>query len=191
MSCTAARGQPVSTNAIYTVGHSNRSLDDLADLLRSERIHTLVDVRARPGSRHNPQFAAKALRVRIEQACLTYQWAGDELGGLRRCHQDSPHVGLPEARRGYADHMCTNTFHNAVAEVVTQSEDLRFALMCAERLPQHCHRSMIADYLTLKGIQVIHLIDPEVSHSHNLNPALRYHAGNLIYDRNSQGTLNL
>src|SRR5690554_7496923 len=68
---------------LYTVGHSNRSLDELLNLLLSVDIGVLVDIRARPQSRRFPHFSGDMLRAAVERVGLIYHWAGRQLGGLR------------------------------------------------------------------------------------------------------------
>jgi uncharacterized protein (DUF488 family) len=181
----------MSPVTLYTVGHGNRALDALTALLQQAGIVTLVDVRAHPQSRRHPQFGSESLRNALEAAGLTYHWAGRHLGGMRPARPGSPHIALEEGLRGYADHMDTPAFQTAAAQLSRLAAQAPTAMLCAERLPEHCHRSLIADYLTLQGLRVRHLIDPDEICEHQLRPQARRESVPLIYDRGVNGRLNL
>ena len=100
----------MSEVALYSVGHSNRSFAELLALLQAVGIVTLVDVRAGPRSRHNPQFNEVSLREASTRDGIAYHWAGRMLGGLRKARVDSPHIALEAGVRGFADHMETEGF---------------------------------------------------------------------------------
>jgi len=65
------------------------------------------------------------------------------------------------------------------------------AILCAEHLPENCHRSLIADYLTLQGVSVMHLIDADEQREHQLDPRARRESASLVYDRGTTGNLAL
>ncbi len=182
----------MTSTALYTVGHSNRSLEDFVALLQSAGIKTLVDVRAYPQSRRHPQLSRDTLSTQLAQAGISYRWAGKALGGRRRSRKGSPHTALEaDGFRGYADHMASDEFQRGVGELIELARHDPTVIMCAERLPEHCHRSFISDYLNLQGAQVMHLIAPGEMRPHQLNPLARVQAGGLVYDRNTQGALDL
>jgi uncharacterized protein (DUF488 family) len=176
---------------LYTVGHSNRSLDELLALLKEAAIATLVDVRAEPRSRHNPQFNEESLRAACTRAGIAYHWAGHMLGGLRVARTDSPHIALEAGMRGFADHMQTDGFKKGAAQLLAMAARAPTAFLCAERLPEHCHRALIADYLLLQGARVVHLLGPGESREHALNPAARCEVAALVYDRQTTTPLDL
>ncbi|HZU19580.1 MAG TPA: DUF488 domain-containing protein, partial [Candidatus Dormibacteraeota bacterium] len=92
---------------LYSVGHSNRDLEELIGLLRTRGVDLLVDVRTAPGSRRYPQFGRVALAEALGRAGIEYVHL-PELGGLRRPRPDSPNTGWRnQSFRGYADHMQT------------------------------------------------------------------------------------
>src|SRR5215217_7333856 len=100
---------------LYTIGHGNRAADDLIALLEGARIECLVDVRAYPRSRRNPQFTRMALEPALKAHRIQYLWEGGPLGGMRRPTGDSPHHALDDAaHRGYADHMASPEFAAAL-----------------------------------------------------------------------------
>ena len=175
---------------VYTVGHSNRSLQELVDVLVAGSIRALVDVRAHPGSRHNPQFKKETLRAALTDAGIDYHWAGQRLGGMRKAGADSPHRALPPAMRGYAEHMQSEAFADALRHLRRLAGELPAAIMCAERDPAQCHRSLIADALLQTGDEVWHLISATERHQHQLHPAARTSEGGLVYDGLTQGSLD-
>jgi len=176
---------------LYTVGHGNRTIEELIGLLQEADVDTLVDVRAQPHSRHNPQFNDDSLRLACDNAGITYHWAGRQLGGMRVPRPDSPHLALDEDRRGFADHMDTDAFQKGAFQLQHLAANGVCAMLCAERDPAHCHRSLIADYLTLQGARVVHLIDSGESREHALSPEVRRESAAPIYDRQVSGQLAL
>ncbi len=173
---------------IYTVGHGDRSLDELTELLHAAGIESLVDVRAQPGSRRFPRFNADTLRAAVEQTGITYHWAGKQLGGRRTLAPRSVHSALgARGLQAFADYMDTELFHKSAAQLMALAGKHPLALLCAERLPQDCHRSLIADFVGLQGARVLHLINPGEIIAHQLTPAARARdpdrvGAGLIYD---------
>lgn len=182
----------MATITLYTAGHSNRDQHELFELLAEAGIVTLVDVRAVPGSRRFPHFDEDELRAAAGRAGITYHWAGRQLGGHRPVRAESPHRALAEdGLRGYADYMETAGFERAAAQLTSLAARGATAVLCAERLPEHCHRSLIADYLTLQGVEVVHLLDLKQTVIHQLRPEARRESARLVYDRNVSAELNL
>lgn len=158
-------------------------------LLRAHGVSLLVDVRRHPGSRRHPHFARAALQESLADAQVQYVWEED-LGGRRRARPDSPNTAWREdAFRGYADYTATEPFQAALARVIAMAAGRHLALMCAERLPWQCHRNLIADALTVRGWDVLHIMDETKSMVHRVNPAARLVENVLIYDGFAQGDL--
>ena len=177
---------------IFTVGHSNRSLDRLIDLLHSHKIRQLIDVRSKPNSRHFPAFNRNSMSPALEEEGIAYAWLGHELGGIRRGKPDSPHAALAtDGFRGYADHMSSATFQKGILQLTGVARHTNTAIMCAEREPSQCHRSLIADYLLLRQWQVIHLLDLNISQPHKLSALARHQDQGLIYDQLGQKQLDM
>lgn len=182
----------MKTVSLYSVGHSNRSVVELVALLKAVGVTTLVDVRAQPASTRHPQFTMEALRQTLEGQGMIYHWAGRQLGGLRQARPASPHIALESGGfRGFADHMETEAFQRGASQLINLGMKAPTVFMCAEKLPAQCHRSLIADYLTLKGVDVVHLITAGESHRHPLNPGARLESEKLIYDRQASRPLPL
>jgi uncharacterized protein (DUF488 family) len=169
---------------LYTIGHGNRAAEDFAALLAGARVECLVDVRAYPRSRRNPQFARMALDPVLKAHAIQYVWEGESLGGMRRPRGDSPHAALEDAaHRGYADHMATPEFHDALERLIAIGNRRVTAFMCAETLPEHCHRSFIADALAARGIEVLHLMGAQDVRAHVLREGARLEPqGRVVYD---------
>jgi uncharacterized protein (DUF488 family) len=119
-------------------------------------------------------------------------WEGKALGGRRKLAKDSPHAALKSPGfRAYADHMMTAEFRAGAQRLIERGRTARAAMMCAERLPSECHRSLISDYLAASGERVSHLLDTGAFENHQLNPLARLRNGELIYDGETQGELKL
>jgi uncharacterized protein (DUF488 family) len=155
---------------VYTIGHSNRSIDDFIDLLREHGVDVLVDIRTVPKSRHNPQFGQDRLPGHLETAGISYRYMKD-LGGLRKTTPDSPNGGWRNTSfRGYADWMQTDTFRDAVDALVDIARDRTVAIMCAEAVPWRCHRSLVGDALLARGVEVIDIMGPRSARAETLTP---------------------
>ncbi|MGA8051282.1 MAG: DUF488 domain-containing protein [Burkholderiales bacterium] len=152
-------------------------------MLLQAKVSRLVDVRAYPRSRRYPQFGYGPLGARLAAAGIAYEWRGDSLGGMRRGSDESSHPGLREPSfRAYAEHMQSEIFRTASARLLADGRQGRLCIMCAERDPARCHRSLIADWLVVQGAEVIHLLDrEEAPRAHTLHPALRVEQGILRY----------
>jgi len=166
------------------VGYGNRTLEELLELLSETGITVVVDIRANPQSKLTPDFSQEYFRLAIEQTGLSYHWAGLQLGGNRRARFDSQHITLQdETLRGFADYMETDTFQISATQLINIAQQDRTAMMSAEILPAGCHRSLISDYLVLKGINIIHLLSEDNLQEHLLSEFARRESYELVYDR--------
>ena len=166
---------------IYTVGHSNKSLDDFLALLRTHDIQCVADVRRFPMSRRHPHFAKDALLASLRTYGIEYQHFPD-LGGRRTPQPDSINANWKNAAfRGYADYMQTQEFRCAVGRLMRLAESCRTAVMCAEALWWQCHRSLLADYLKASGVAVHHILSTGNSQEHPYTSAARIVDGQLSY----------
>ena len=172
---------------IFTIGHGNRTLDELVDALREHAIIQLVDVRSFPGSRRHPHFNRENLERSLPASGVRYLWL-KELGGRRRSRPDSPHTGWQvEGFRAYADYMETPAFAGALEALLHQAREAPTAYMCAERLWWQCHRRLISDALTVRGIDVVHVLDARKSEPHKPTPFLQVVDGRLLYPAPATG----
>jgi uncharacterized protein (DUF488 family) len=169
---------------IFTVGHSNRSIAEFLALLKSHGVKRLVDVRTIPRSRHNPQFNREALAASVRRAHIAYTHL-PKLGGLRRARADSVNTGWQNSSfRGFADYMQTPEFAAALARLEKLAKTKLCAIMCAEAVPWRCHRSLIADALTVRGHAVEHIMTPARRNLHKLTPFARVRGKRLTYPPN-------
>jgi uncharacterized protein (DUF488 family) len=178
---------------IYSIGHGNRTWEAFISLLQCFGIEHLADIRSYPASRRNPHFNQESLRASLAQAGVSYAWFPD-LGGLRRkgLGRRSPHFALTSpAFRNYADHMGSAAFAEAVRNLLVVAGMARTCFMCAETAPQRCHRLLLADYLSIQGIQVIHILDLERTTLHSLSPHAAVREGSLVYDSPPSRQLDL
>ncbi len=170
------------SSRLWTIGHGNRSSEDFVQLLEYAHIETVIDVRAYPVSRRHPHFSRPPLAVTLAGAGIDYLWEGAALGGRREPRAQSPHTALKEDVRGFADHMASPAFQHALDRVTARAVTQRAAIMCAETLASQCHRSLIADALTLRGVTVLHLVDRTPPALHSVNVLARVRDGQVVYD---------
>ncbi|HEX7734843.1 MAG TPA: DUF488 domain-containing protein [Ktedonobacteraceae bacterium] len=167
-------------HTIATIGHSTHPIEEFLELLRMHAIQLLVDVRTIPRSRAHPQFGSDLLPDALQRAGIDYLHL-EALGGLRHPAKDSPNTGWRNASfRGYADYMATPAFRAGLAELEAHARRQRTAIMCAEALPWRCHRSLIADALTVAGWRVSHIMG-KLLREHTLTPFLRVEREMLRY----------
>ena len=171
------------TTTVHTVGHGTLAAEALAGLLHGAGVATIVDVRAYPGSRRNPQFGREAMEQWAPAAGLDYAWM-HRLGGRRAPAKGSRHVALRhDAFRGYADHMESADFLAGVSELLALAERRSAAVMCSESLWWRCHRRLLADHLTLvRGVQVLHLMHDGRVSPHVVTDGARLAADAVVYD---------
>jgi len=155
---------------IMTIGHSTRTAKEFIHLLKTNQVQRLVDVRTVPRSRHNPQFSRSQLSPALHSARLHYRYMPG-LGGFRHARPDSLNTGWHNASfRGFADYMQTPEFRKNLDDLITLAKSERIAIMCAEAVPWRCHRSLIADALLARGIEVREITSANQTRLHRLTP---------------------
>jgi len=173
--------QHAKPGLVLTVGHSTRPIEEFIHLLRSHGVQRLVDVRTVPRSRHNPQFNRDQLSASLHTARIHYSYRPG-LGGFRHARPDSVNTGWRNASfRGYADYMQTADFQQHLDELITLARLERIAVMCAEAVPWRCHRSLIADALLVRGIEVREIIGGSGTRLHPLTPFAQVHGSQILY----------
>jgi uncharacterized protein (DUF488 family) len=172
--------------AIYTIGHSTRTLEELVAALSAHGIRTLVDIRAFPASRRLPHFNRESLEITLPEAGIAYIWEPGLGGRRRKLRDDSPNTGLRnDSFRNYADYMLTPEFQQAAARVLRLAHESPTAYMCAERMYFQCHRMLVSDYFTAHGIDVQHILDEGDTRRHRLTREAHLVAGELLYNAES------
>jgi uncharacterized protein (DUF488 family) len=147
---------------IYTIGHSTHSLQDFIALLKSRGITAIADVRSAPYSRFQPQFNREALAKSLNDSGVEYVFVGDSIGG-RSANEDDYENG----RVVYARLKQNDYFENGLQRVVLGSEKYKLALMCSEKEPIECHRTLlVGQTLFEKGVSVTHIHGDGTLESH-------------------------
>ncbi|MCW4000012.1 MAG: DUF488 domain-containing protein [Candidatus Bathyarchaeota archaeon] len=168
-------------NAVYTIGHSTRTLEEFLELLQTYGVTVLIDVRTVPRSRHNPQFNKETLPEHLKAAGTRYIHLPG-IGGLRHPKRDSINQALENPSfRGYADFMQTKEFSEELLKIVALSRSNCMALMCAEALPWKCHRNLISDALAARGIRVLHIISKTSTITHHLSELAHVEGTKVTY----------
>lgn len=167
--------------AIFTVGHSTLPLDGFIALLEHYGIACLADIRTVPRSRHNPQFNAETLDEALARHKIDYVPL-QALGGLRHARKDSPNGGWRnQSFRGYADYMQTEEFAEGLEKLMTLARAKRTAIMCAEAVPWRCHRSLVADALSVRDIPVVEILSATSWREHKLTAFAHVEGRRILY----------
>ena len=140
--------------AVFTIGHSTHEFDHFAGLLKQHRINAVADVRSTPYSRWRPQFNREKLAEALKAQGITYVFLGKELGARSNdpaCYENG--------RVKYRRLAGAKLFRSGIQRVLDGSQRLNIALMCSEREPLDCHRTiLVARELVSSGNkEVIHI----------------------------------
>ncbi|MCH8242748.1 MAG: DUF488 domain-containing protein [Planctomycetes bacterium] len=148
---------------VYTIGHSTQSIERFVELLKKHSITVICDVRSTPYSRMNPQFNREPLRDTLKEEGIAYVFLGEELGARSKdpsCY-----------RHGRVDYELlarTELFHSGLERVREGARTHRIALMCAEKDPLDCHRTiLVARNLVEQGVTVSHILSDGSVESHD------------------------
>ena len=132
---------------IKTIGHSNHPIERFVDLLKRGGVGRLIDVRSTPYSRRFPQFGRERLSRSLAEAGIDYAWEGAALGGK------------PSGGGSYETMATRLDFKEALDRVIAQSGVMTPCLMCAEKDPLHCHRTvLVSRRLAERGVAIEHLL---------------------------------
>lgn len=170
---------------IWTIGHSTRTQEEFLEMLRNFRVELLVDVRRYPGSRKYPHFAKEQMQLWIPENNIEYLHLED-LGGRRKVNKDTKNMAWRLISfRGYADHMETPEFHKAAQQLQELALLKRTAYMCSEAVWWSCHRSLISDYLKVRGWKVNHIMALDKAPEHPYTKPANIVDGKLNYHEQS------
>jgi uncharacterized protein (DUF488 family) len=165
----------------YTIGHSTHPIGVFLDVLSSFEIRTLVDVRSIPASRRHPHFSRAPLAAALLQRGIEYVHMR-ALGGLRSPRADSINGGLRNpSYRGYADHMQSDEFAEALEQLIGSARRSRTVIMCAELRYADCHRQLLSDALLVGGVPVLHIVPGAPPKRHSLSEFARAGARKVSY----------
>ena len=163
---------------IKTIGHSNHPIERFVALLRSGGVARLVDVRSMPWSRRWPQFGRERLANSLAEAGIAYVWEGEALGGK------------PKSGDGYDELAARPEFTDAIGRLIADSSDTTLCLMCAEKEPLDCHRTvLVSRRLAERGAAIEHLLaDGTVRPHADVEEALlgKVGGGDLFEDRDQR-----
>lgn len=166
---------------IFTIGHSTHPLDKFIEMLQANGIQDLADVRNFPGSKKFPQFNKEALNESLRLAGIEYHHF-KALGGRRKPLKDSKNTAWRnDAFRGYADYMETEEFQTAIVALEALASIKKTAYMCSEAVWWRCHRSLISDYLKVRGWKVLHILSANKVEEHPFTSPARIVDGKLLY----------
>jgi uncharacterized protein (DUF488 family) len=152
---------------IFTIGHSTHPIDAFVALLTAHGIEALVDVRAFPRSRFNPQFNKNALAGALRQAGIDYLHMVS-LGGLRK-HGDGP---AETAFSAYIKFTKADEFQTSLRDLKDITLKYPTAIMCAEAQWWNCHRQFIAEAMAKDGFTVVHIMDEKHARERDRSPGL-------------------
>lgn len=142
----------MSEKLIYTIGTSNRSIDEFIEILEKYRIKTAIDVRSFPQSKKFPHFNSESLIEALEKEGIRYVYLGKELGGFRK--------------GGYENYTKTEEFAKGIEKLEEIAEHSLSVFFCAEKLFFRCHRRFISEVLTERGWKVLHIVEKEGIYEH-------------------------
>lgn len=142
-----------SLYTVFTIGHSTHTIEGFVALLRQHGITAVADVRSVPYSRMQPQFNREALIKMLDKSGIGYFFLGHELGARsndKACYENGQ-VQYDRLAR-------TQAFHAGIERLHVELEHHRIALMCAEREPLDCHRTLLVGReLVAAGMFVVHI----------------------------------
>jgi uncharacterized protein (DUF488 family) len=126
---------------LFSVGHSNHTIDNFVSLLKGAGVTLLADVRSYPKSRYAPQFNRDAMERSLPENGIKYLYLGKELGGMAR------------------EKISAQDFERGLSRLISESEKQPTAMMCAERDPLDCHRWLwLSRELTARGVEISHIL---------------------------------
>ena len=156
---------------IYTIGHSTHSSEEFISLLQSYDVETLVDVRSYPGSNHMPQLNKENIEKWLPESGISYLHM-PSLGGRRKKNREID-ASLVDGWRNtsfqnYAAYSLTNEYEKAIRDLLDIESKKRVCYMCSESVPWRCHRLIISNTLSLKGLTVHHIMTDKKATLHEI-----------------------
>ena len=170
---------------VFTIGHSNRTLDDFIALLKGVGIELVADIRTVPRSRANPQFNRDTLPEALADVDIAYEHMA-ALGGLRGKARTQPREvnGFwdNESFHNYADYALSAEFHAGLMHLLEEGRARRCVIMCSEAVWWRCHRRIVTDYLIASGQSVFHIMEQGRIEPAHLTPgAVIQSGGTVVY----------
>jgi uncharacterized protein (DUF488 family) len=161
-------------NRIFTIGHSSHSIEKLLALLSQHEVNVVSDVRSTPYSKFNPQFHKENLQRSLEEYGIRYVFLGRELGARpddESCYENG-HVLYDRLAQ-------TELFHSGIERILRGAAQYRIALLCAEKDPAKCHRTLLVSrVLAEQGIEIAHILaDGGIESQENIMDRVLHTAG--------------
>jgi uncharacterized protein (DUF488 family) len=170
---------------IYTIGHSNHSMEGFLDLLTIYSITAVADVRSQPVSTYTPHFSRETLTTALAQQTISYVFLGQQLGG-----RSTNQACYKNGRLQYSRLAREPSFDSGISRVKRGIEQFRIALMCSEKDPLGCHRALLVGRrLFSDGINVQHILanselEPHAALEMRLLTHCKLPEGDMFRDRN-------
>lgn len=166
---------------VFGIGHSNQSFERFVELLERNGVACVADVRRVPKSRTVPWAWGEQLAMSLPAMGVAYVHI-PELAGLRKPRPDSVNTAWRnDSFRAYADHMQTPEFEQGVRRLLAEAALRPTAMMCAEAVPWRCHRSLVADALVARGVDVLQILSPTRTEPHRMTAFAKVEDGNVTY----------
>jgi uncharacterized protein (DUF488 family) len=147
---------------LFTIGHSNHPVEKFLGLLKQHNIQAIADVRSAPYSRRNPQFNRNNLQAALSEAGIQYVFLGRELGA--RSADPACYV---DGKVQYDRLAATDLFRSGIERLLDGVKTYRIALMCAEREPLNCHRTLLVSRaLEQRGLGIVHILPDGMLEAH-------------------------
>ena len=148
---------------IFTIGHSTHSIERFLELLDLHNIGAVCDVRSSPYSTYNPQYNKRELTASLQEHNIRYVFLGEELGA--RSEDTSCFI---DGKVQYEMLAKTHLFKTGLERIRKGTGSYKLALMCAEKEPNDCHRSMLVSReLEKEGFDIEHIMDDGSTESHH------------------------
>ena len=147
---------------LFTIGHSNHSLEKFMALLKQHSINAVCDVRSQPYSKFNPQFNRETIIEELKSQNISYVFLGKELGP----RSEDPNCYI-DGKVQYSLLASTENFQDGLERIKTGIKNFRIALLCAEKDPVSCHRTiLICRHLRSKHFEISHILEDGTLESH-------------------------
>lgn len=167
---------------IFTLGHSDRSLESFFRILEGSSIRLIADVRSNPASARFPHFERHALATALADRGLSYRWFRHLGGRAPASASEAEHTAISDpGLRRYAALLNTPGIKPVVDELAGLAASTVAAILCAEKDVERCHRRFLSDRLHVLGVRVVHIVDGDTAVPHTRHPDAFVEGDHIIY----------
>jgi uncharacterized protein (DUF488 family) len=139
--------------AIFTIGHSNLDISDFINLLLANKIELVVDVRSAPYSKLYPHFNRNPLEISLTKNSIKYIFLGDSVGGRSNNIKD-----YSKGRVMYKKIAEKKEYISSINTIIQNSSKYKIVLMCSEKEPLECHRTLlISRSIEAHMVKILHI----------------------------------